>query len=213
MYRLLESKEEGQLSNGLGPRPLELFHSDSYVGYPATHFFLQESDFALLMTNDEELERRANADWLLVAERTADSLSSSTSASSAEGLHTQATATTSLIHGSSSATPSSSSTDSSSSASTSSTQPSEPSQSHSPGTSLFKGIYLNLPSSSSSSGSGEEEAGSSVLIGSTHECSLVVEGEGVAPCHARLINHGTSRYGKLISESCVHEFMLFDQQI
>ncbi|KAF5841514.1 hypothetical protein DUNSADRAFT_12442 [Dunaliella salina] len=150
----------------------------------------QESEFPLLMNDDEELERRANADWLLVAERSASGASSSSSSSSSS---------TAAAQGGSQAQ------GSAQQLWCGDAMPSSPS--NSPATSLFKGIYINLAtrneegSSSSSSSSSHESraqsqagASSSVLVGSDRNCSLVVEGGGVAPRHASLIHEGSSRY-------------------
>eukprot|EP00983_Pelagomonas_calceolata_P103785 1158953-Pelagomonas_calceolata.AAC.2 len=143
---------------------------------------LQESEFPLLMSNDGELERRFNADWLLVAERSASGASSGGAAAALGGSQAQQGVQQAWYGDASS-----------------------PSTSSSPATSLFKGIYINLATrneeGSSSSGhaghEGREQsqagASTSVLVGSDPNCSLVVEGGGVAPRHASLIHQGSSR--------------------
>jgi len=145
--------------------------------------FFQESEFPLLMSNDGELERRFNADWLLVAERSASGASSGGAAAALGGSQAQQGVQQAWYGDASS-----------------------PSTSSSPATSLFKGIYINLATrneeGSSSSGhaghEGREQsqagASTSVLVGSDPNCSLVVEGGGVAPRHASLIHQGSSRY-------------------
>jgi len=144
------------------------------------------------MNDDQELQRRANADWLLVAERSMTGSQSSSSGSSSSS-------------GGSNVEPAfgRASSDERSDACTSAPSMLAPSPAGpQPPTSLFKGIYLNLVTSPGDGGhsspshaepSSKGAGTTSVLVGSDPSCTLLVEGEGVAAHHACLVNLGFSR--------------------